>query len=201
MKKILKNYIIAGILVLVPIWVTFAILEYLVTKFDTIISLLPQKYHPDILLGFHVPGLGIVIAIIVILLTGMLTTNFIGKHVIVCWESMLSRIPLVRTIYISVKKTLSTMLTPTGQSFRKVLLIEYPRKDLWTMAFQTGTGTNELSKHLGEDIVTVFVPTTPNPTGGFLLIVKKQDVIELDMSVENALKMIISLGVILPKVE
>jgi len=198
-KGIFKSYLLAGILVLVPLWVTFSVVEYLIEKFDSFMALLPQAYQPDILLGFHVPGLGLVVVVLVIFFTGMLATNFIGRYVINLWDAILARIPLVRSIHASVKTILSTMFSSSGQSFRKVLLIEYPRKGIWTLAFQTGAGLPEVTQRLGTEMVSVFVPTTPNPTGGFLLLLPKQDVVELNISVDNALKMIISLGAILPK--
>jgi len=198
-KGTFKGYFFAGILILVPLWVTFSILEYLITKFDNIMALLPEAYQPDTLLGFHVPGFGLLAVLLIVFFTGMLATNFIGTFVINLWDRMLEKIPLVRSIHASVKQILSTMLKPSGQSFRKVLLIEYPRKGIWTLAFQTGSGLPEVTKHLDTEMVSVFVPTTPNPTGGFLLLLPKKDVIELNISVDSALKMIISLGVILPK--
>lgn len=201
MKKLIKKYLISGLLVLVPIWVTFSVLEYLIKKFDGIISLLPLKYQPDTLLGFHIPGLGLLAALLLLFFTGMLATNFIGKYMLNVGESFLARIPLVRSIYAGVKQILNTMFTSEGKSFRKVLLIEYPRKDSWSIGFQTGSGLPEISTHTGEEMLTVFVPTTPNPTGGYLLLIPKKEVIELNISVDDALKMIISLGVILPKME
>jgi len=194
-----KNYLFAGILILVPLWVTFSILEYLINKFDNIMALLPEAYQPDTLLGFHIPGLGLIIVLIIVFFTGMLATNFVGNYVVNMWDALLSRIPLVRSIHASVKQILSTMLKPSGQSFRKVLLIEYPRKGIWTLAFQTGSGLPEITEHLDMEMISVFVPTTPNPTGGFLLLIPKKDATELNISVDSALKMIISLGVILPK--
>jgi uncharacterized membrane protein len=200
MKSIsFKRYFLAGILILVPIWVTYSILDFLVRKFDNIMALLPIQYQPDTLLGFHVPGFGLIVIVLLILFTGVLTTNFIGTYVITLGESLVARIPLVRSIYAGVKKILNTMLSSDGQSFRKVVLIEYPRKGVWTLAFQTGSGFKEAEKDIGEELISVFVPTTPNPTGGFLLLMPRKDVIELKISVDEAFKMIISLGVILPK--
>ena len=196
--KTVKKYLIAGILVLVPIWITVSILAYLINAFDQIISLIPSGYQPETLLGFKIPGLGLILVLSVVFLTGMLATNFIGTYIINFWEAILARIPLVRSIHAGVKKILSTMLASSSQSFRKVLLIEYPRKGIWTIAFQTGSDIPEINKETGTNTLTVFVPTTPNPTGGFLLIIPTKDVIELNMSVDNALKLIISLGVILP---
>lgn len=196
--KTIKNYLIAGILVLVPIWITFSILDYLIRTFDQIIALIPDGYQPQTLLGFSIPGLGLLLVLTLVFVTGMLATNFIGTYIINFWEVMLAKIPLVRSIHAGVKQVLSTMLGSGGQSFRKVLLIEYPRKGMWALAFQTGSGLAEIDKQIGKKTLTVFVPTTPNPTGGFLLVIPSKDVIELKMSVDDALKLIISLGVILP---
>lgn len=199
-KNMIKNYLIAGLLVLVPIWVTFSILQYLITTFDKIIALLPPAYQPDVLLGFRIPGLGLLVVLLAVFFTGMLATNFIGKYVINFWDAVLAKIPLVRSIHAGVKQMLSTMLAPNGKSFRKVLLIEYPRRDIWSLAFQTGVGFKEINPPGKNDMVMVFVPTTPNPIGGFLLLVPKADVKELTISVDDAFKLIISLGVILPKI-
>jgi uncharacterized membrane protein len=194
----LKRYFIAGLLVLLPIWVTLLIIKFVVAIVDQSLSLLPRDYQPDFVLGFHLPGLGIIFGIALVFFTGMLVTNFIGTWFLTLWESLLSRIPLVRSIYMAVKQVLSTLFSPEGQSFRKVLLIEYPRKDVWTLAFQTGTGFQRPNDQTGEELITVFVPTTPNPTAGFLLLVPKQQVVELKMTIDQALKYIISLGVVLP---
>lgn len=194
----LRRYFIAGLLVLLPIWVTLLIIKFVVNLVDQSLSLLPRDYQPDYLFGVHIPGLGIIFGITLVLLTGMLVTNFIGTWFLALWEALLARIPLVRSIYMGVKQVLSTLFTPGGQAFRKVVLVEYPRKDVWTMAFQTGTGFVMPGDESGEDLVTVFVPTTPNPTAGFLLLVPRQQVVELKLSIDQALKYIISLGVVLP---
>jgi uncharacterized membrane protein len=195
-----RRYFIAGLLVLLPIWVTLLIINFVVHLVDQSLSLLPRGAHPDVVLGVHIPGLGIIFGIALVFFTGMLVTNFIGTWFLALWESLLARIPLVRSIYMAVKQVLSTLFAPGGEAFRKVLLIEYPRKDVWTIAFQTGTGfTMPPGKGTeDEELLTVFVPTTPNPTAGFLLLVPKQQVVELKMSIDQALKYIISLGVVLP---
>lgn len=194
----LKRYFIAGLLVLLPIWVTLLVIKFAVNIVDQSLSLLPRGYQPDVLFGFHIPGLGIIFGLILVLLTGMLVTNFIGTWFLSMWEALLARIPLVRSIYTAVKQVLSTLFAPGGQSFRKVLLIEYPRKDVWTIAFQTGSGFVMPNNQAQDELLTVFVPTTPNPTAGFLLLVPRQQVVELKMSIDQALKYIISLGVVLP---
>lgn len=192
-----RRYFIAGLVVLLPIWITLLIIKFVVDLVDQIFSLLPKGAQPVTLLGVHIPGLGLLVAILIVFLTGMLVTNFIGKWFVGIWESFFSRIPLVRSIYTAVKQVLSTLFTPGGQSFRKVLLIEYPRKNCWTIAFQTGSGFRAPDP-ASEDLVSVFVPTTPNPTAGFILLLPKQDVIELKMGVDAAFKYIVSLGVVLP---
>lgn len=199
MIKMIKRYLIAGILVMAPIWITLLLIKFLISIFDNFINLLPKAYQPDTLLGFHVPGLGIIFTILLVFIIGILATNFIGKHILAVWEAILDKIPLVRSIYSGVKKVLQTILTSGDMSFRKVLLVEYPRKGLWSIAFQTGNGFNKVEEQTGEAMVTIFIPTTPNPTSGYLIIVPRNDTIELDISIDEALKMVISLGVILPE--
>lgn len=193
----LRRYFLAGLLFWLPIWVTLLIIKFLVDLIDQSLSLLPYKYQPDIVFGVHIPGLGIIFTIIFVFITGMLVTNFIGKWFIILWESALSRIPLVRSIYTAVKQMLSAIFSTTGESFRKVVLVEYPRKDMWSIAFQTGSNFTIPGKE-DEKLISVFIPTTPNPTSGFLLMLPPQDVVELSMTVDQALKLVISLGIVLP---
>ncbi|MCK4870131.1 MAG: DUF502 domain-containing protein [Gammaproteobacteria bacterium] len=194
-----KRYFIAGLIVLVPVWVTLLLLRFFVNFFDQILMLIPQAYRPDALLGFHVPGLGLLLTVILVFFVGLLVTNFFGKKLLHFWESILKRIPLVRSIYMGIKKVLITVFNSGDMSFRKVLLIEYPRKGLWSIAFQTSVGFERVQQHTQEEMLTIFVPTTPNPTSGFLMMISKKDAVELDISVDEALKMVISLGVILPE--
>jgi uncharacterized membrane protein len=197
----LRRYFISGLLIWLPIWITILAFKFLVDILGSIFVLLPKGFHPDELIGFHIPGFGVIVTLLVIFLTGLIVTNFLGKKLVLYWDAMIGRIPLVRTIYMSVKQVLETLFTPGGQSFRKVLLVEYPRKGMWTLAFQTGDSMKEVDKSLDHGpMVNLFVPTTPNPTSGFLLIVPRKDVIEMDMSVEQALKFVISLGVVQPGV-
>lgn len=194
-----RRYFISGLLVWVPIWVTILVIKFLVDLLDSILLWLPKDFRPDALLGVHIPGIGVLIILMVILTTGMVAANFLGRGLISFWDALVARIPLVRTVYSSVKQVLNTLFTPGGQSFRKVLLVEYPRAGMWTLAFQTGDATPEVEKSLtGETMVTLFVPTTPNPTGGFLMMMPRSKVIELNMSVDQALKFVISLGVVQP---
>jgi len=197
----MKRYLIAGLLVWVPIGVTLLVIRLVVDLTDRTLLLLPVKYQPEVLFGFKIPGLGIVFSVIVVLATGMVVANLFGRTLVAMWERMLARIPYVSKIYQGVKQVMETVLASDGQSFRKVLLIEYPRKGIWTLAFLSGNPSGEINHRLQHDLVNVFVPTTPNPTSGFFLMLPRADVVELDMSVDDGLKMIISAGVVVPKWE
>ena len=188
-----------GLLVWRPLGGTIFVVTFLVNTMDQTLLLLPPGLRPDNLLGFHIPGLGVLLTVGVILLTGIVMAHFFGREILAVWESLLTRIPLVRSIYTSVKQLSETLLSTGGQSFRKVLLIEYPRRGSWTLAFQTGTEVGEAQLKTGEEVINVYVPTTPNPTSGFFLMIPRKDVVELDMSVDQGLKMIISMGVVVPK--
>jgi len=194
----MRKYLIAGLLVWMPLGITFLVIRAIVGLLDRILFLLPQAYQPDNLLGMHIPGLGVVLAIILVLATGMIFANLLGKRMILIWESFLARIPLVRSLYAGVKQILEAVLATDGKSFRKVLLIEYPRKGVWSLAFMTSDSLGEVQVKTTDDVISVFVPTTPNPTSGFVLMIPKKDTIELDMNVEDGLKMIISMGVVVP---
>jgi uncharacterized membrane protein len=195
----IRRYLLSGLLVWVPIWVTVLVIQFFVHLLDSIMNLLPQQYRPDYLVGFHIPGLGVVIIVLVIFITGIVAANFLGKRVVNIWDALINRIPIVRSIYNAVKQIMNTLISSDGHSFRKVLLVEYPRKGLWSIAFQTGKGCEEIKAELGGDeLVTLFIPTTPNPTSGFLMMAKRSEVIEMDMPVKQALKFVISLGVVQP---
>lgn len=194
----MKRYLIAGLLIWVPLGVTVMVINFLVGIMDKTLLWLPEHYRPDTLLGFHVPGLGVVLSVIIVMSTGVVVANLFGRKLVQLWERMLARIPLVRTIYASVKQILETVFS-SGQAFRKVLLIEYPRKGLWTLGFQSGKTRGEAQAKTGVEVVNVFIPTTPNPTSGFFIMVPRSDVIELDMDVDDGLKMIISAGVMVPE--
>lgn len=193
-----RRYILAGILIWLPIWVTLLVLKFVIGILDSGFALLPQDYQPEQLFGFYIPGLGILISIIIIFLTGMLATNILGRRLMLYAEKIVQRIPFVRAIYSATKQLTETLFTSTGDSFRKVVLIEYPRKGIWSIAFQSGNSAPELDQKTGVSMITVFIPTTPNPTSGFMMLVPKTDVIELDMSIDQALKFVISLGVVQP---
>ena len=194
----LRRYLIAGLLVWLPLSVTLLVIKLLVDLMDNTLLLLPEAYRPDTLLGFHLPGLGVVLSIAILFVTGIVAANFFGRRLVEVWERLLARIPLVRSIYSGTKQVSETLFAPGGQSFRKVLLIEYPRRGLWTVAFQTGVTAGEAQAKTADEVINVYMPTTPNPTSGFFLMVPKRDVIELDMSVDEGLKMIISMGVFVP---
>ena len=199
MMYFLQRYFISGLLIWLPLLVTILVIKFLVDLLGNILSLLPHNYQPDTLIGFHIPGIGVIITLAVIFLTGLIVANFIGRKLVEWGDALIARIPLVRTVYTSVKQVLETLFTPGGQSFRKVLLVEYPRAGMWTIAFQTGETLPEIEKTLNTDsMISLYVPTTPNPTSGFLLIVPRASVIEVEMSVEQALKFVISLGVMRP---
>ena len=196
---VLRRYLIAGLLVWVPVGVTILIIKFLVDLMDQTLLLLPAGAQPANLLGFRIPGLGIVLTVVVLLLTGMVVTNLFGRQLIRIGERVLARIPVVRSIYSSVKQLAETLFSNSGESFRRVVLVPYPHPGSWTMGFLTGVGSGEVRERLGREVLNVFVPTTPNPTSGFFLIVPRQDVIELDMSVDDGLKMLLSVGVVQPK--
>jgi len=196
--KRLRRYIVAGILVWLPIGVTIFLVRILIGLLDRTMVLIPQRYQPEEYLGFAIPGLGIVLTILLLLITGVLAANIVGRSMVGLWESMLERIPVVRSVYSAAKNFAEIVFSDSSQSFKKVLLIEYPRKGLYSLAFQTSSKLGEVQGRTGESVVCTFVPTTPNPTSGFIIIVPSKDVIELDMDVDEALKMIISLGVVVP---
>jgi len=196
--KRIRRYLVAGILVWVPLGVTSALVYVAVGFTDKTLLLIPEQYRPDVLFGFHIPGLGVILALIVLLVTGVLAANFVGRAFVGGWESLMERIPIIRAVYSAAKKFSEIVFSDSSQSFKKVLLIEYPRKGLYSLAFQTATDLGEVQGRTGEEVVCCFVPTTPNPTSGLIIIVPKKDVTELDMDIDEALKMIISLGVVVP---
>lgn len=194
-----RKYLIAGLLVWLPLAATIVIVSFVIDLLDGTILLLPPKYRPEAILGFSVPGFGVILAIAILILTGMLAANLLGRRLVAVWEAILSRIPLVRTIYNSAKQITATVLTSEGKSFRKVVLVEYPRKDTWSMGFLTNEHINIQSERIGPEISAVFIPTTPNPTSGFIIMIPKRDIVELDITIEEGFKYIISMGVIVPQ--
>lgn len=197
MKRV-RRYLVAGLLVWVPAGITFLILKLVVDLMDRTLLLLPEHYRPEQLIGFRVPGLGILLTGLVVFATGMLAANLVGRRLLRVWDATLQRIPLVRSIYGGAKSFTEVVLGDSGQSFKQVVLIEYPRKGLYSLGFLTGTELAEVQARTSEEVVCVFVPTTPNPTSGFILLVPRRDVIFLDMDVEAAVKMVVSLGVVVP---
>lgn len=195
----MKKYFITGLLVLVPLFITLWVLSTLIHTMDQSLLLLPEAWQPKKLLGFNVPGLGALLTLVIIFVTGLVATNIFGQQLIILWESFLSRVPFVKSIYSSVKQVSDTLFSNSGNAFRKAVLVQYPRPNSWTIAFITGTPGGEISNYLHGDYISVYVPTTPNPTSGFFLMMPKADVIELDMSVDKALKYIISMGTVTPK--
>lgn len=190
----IKKILIAGCLVWLPLIATIWVIQFVVGLLDDLFNVLPVAYQPDTMLGMHIPGLGLVLAIVIVLITGSLVTNFLGDKLMYWWDGALKRIPLIGAIYSTVKQVLSTLVAADGQSFRKVLLVEFPHPGSWSIGFQTGQASDAVNKAMEQDMLSVFIPTTPNPTSGFLLMVPKDQVRELDMSVEEAFKTIVSLG-------
>ena len=196
--QLIKRYFITGLLIWVPLAITAWVLSVIAGLADQSLRLLPTSIHPQTLLGFAVPGAGAVLTLVMILLTGLLAANFIGQKLVVWWEKLLARIPVVNSVYNSVKQVSDTLFSPNGNAFRKALLVQYPREGSWTVAFLTGAPGGDIVNHLQGEHVSVYVPTTPNPTSGFFLMMSAKDVVELDMTVDEALKYIISMGVVAP---
>jgi uncharacterized membrane protein len=193
-----RRYLVAGLLVWIPLGITLWVMKLLVDLMDESLLLLPQRLHTEALFGFHVPGLGIILTLAIVLATGALTANYFGRQLLALGDSALTRIPIVRSIYGGVKQISDTLFSPEGKAFRRVVLVRYPHAGTWTVALVTGTPEHEVASILGDDQISVFVPTTPNITSGFFLIVPRSDTIELDMTVDAGLKYIISMGVAEP---
>ena len=195
----LKKYIIAGLLVWLPFAATVVIMKLLVDLLDKTIFLLPPEWQPTALIGISIPGLGIILSIFILLLTGMLAANLFGRRLVEFWERLLNKIPLVRSIYSGVKQVSSTIFDPSGKSFSKVVMLQYPKNDIWSIGFLTNDNLGDDLTAVNSGLVAIFIPTTPNPTSGFIVMSKADKIIELDMSVEDGFKFIISMGVIVPK--
>ena len=193
-----RKWLLAGLLVIVPVAVTIWVVEWIVSTLDQTLLILPNAWHPEKWLGFNVPGLGAILAIGILLLVGAVASNFLGKKLVAWWDRLLNRIPVVRSIYSGVKQVSDTLFSENGNAFRKALLVQWPREGVWTIAFLTGTPGGDVVNHLQGDYVSVYVPTTPNPTGGYFVMLKKSECIELKMSVDEALKYIVSMGVVVP---
>lgn len=193
--RLLKRYLITGLLVWVPLVITIWVLTLLV---DTLESVVPSFLSSQSLFGLQIPGFRLFIVILAVIGTGLMTANFLGQALVDRGEQLLGRIPLVRSIYNSVKQVSDTVLAPNGQAFREAVLVQYPRQGIWTIAFLTGAPGGEVAMRLAGDYVSIYVPTTPNPTSGFFLMVPRKDIQVLDMSVDAALKYIVSMGVVVP---
>ena len=197
-KHLVRRYFITGLLIWVPVVITLWVLNLLVSTMDQTLLLLPHEWRTEGWLGVHIPGLGVVLTLLVVFATGVFAANIIGQQLVKFWEGVLARIPVVNSIYTGVKKISDTLFAPGGQAFRKALLVQWPSPGSWTIAFMTGTPGGDVARHLKGDYVSIYVPTTPNPTGGYFVMVPRDAVIELDMSVDEALKYIISMGVAAP---
>ena len=195
----MKKYLVTGLLIWIPLVITIWVLHAIVTTADGMVAgLVPTSWRPLAWSGFNIPGLGLVVTVVVLIGTGIFASNFFGARLLDIGESILSRIPIVKTIYNGVKQVSDTLFSPGGQAFRKAVLVQYPRAGSWTVAFQTGQPNGEVARHLATEHISVYVPTTPNPTSGFFLMMPRNEVIELEMSVDEALKYVISMGVVTP---
>ena len=194
----LRKWFFAGLLVIVPLAVTMWVLQWIISTLDQTLLILPEAWHPDRLLGLHIPGFGALLALAILLIVGAVTSNFLGKKLVIWGDAMLSRIPVVRSIYTSVKQVSDTLFSPSGNAFRVAVLVQWPRPDVWTIGFVTGAPGGEVSNYLLGEYLSVYVPTTPNPTGGYFVMLRRSECIELRMSVDAALKYVVSMGVVVP---
>ncbi len=202
----LRKWLLSGLLVLVPLIITLWVLQWVVSTLDQTLRILPTSWQPDQLFGFHLPGLGVIFALVVVLSIGALASNIIGNRLVNWWHALLHRIPVVRSIYSGVKQVSDTLFSEKGNAFRKALLVQWPQDGMWTIGFLTGTPQGEVLQRLraqpgsaaDESFVSVYVPTTPNPTGGYFIMVRQRDCVELQMSVDEALTYVVSMGVIVP---
>jgi uncharacterized membrane protein len=194
----LRKWLLAGLLVIVPVAITIAVLQWIIGTLDQTLLILPEDWRPDKVLGVHIPGFGVVLTVAILLLVGAVVSNFMGKKLVSWGDTLVSRIPVVRSIYSSVKQVSDTLFSPDGNAFRTAVLLQWPRADVWTIGFVTGTPGGEVTDYLPGEYVSVYVPTTPNPTGGYFVMLRRSDCVELKMSVDDALKYVISMGVVVP---
>jgi len=195
----LRKWLLAGLLVIVPVAITAAVLRWIIETLDQTLGILPEAWQPDRLIGFHIPGFGVLLTLAILLIAGAVASNFVGKKLVGLGDRVVSRIPVVRGIYSSVKQVSDTLFSESGNAFRTAVLVQWPRADVWTIGFVTGTPGGDVINYLhGEDYLSVYVPTTPNPTGGYFVMLRKSDCIELKMSVDDALKYVVSMGVVAP---
>jgi uncharacterized membrane protein len=196
----LRKWLLAGLLVIVPVAITVAVLRWIIDTLDQTLLILPEAWQPDRLIGVHIPGFGVLLTLAILLSVGAIASNFFGRKLVRLGDLMVSRIPVVRSIYSSVKQVSDTLFSESGNAFRTAVLVQWPRQDVWTIAFVTGTPGGDVTTYLrGEEYVSVYVPTTPNPTGGYFVMLRKSDCIELKMSVDDALKYVVSMGVVAPQ--
>ncbi len=194
----IRKWLLSGLLVIVPIAITIWVLEWIISTLDKTLLILPASWRPDQLIGFHIPGFGALLAVLILLVLGAVASNFFGNKLVNWWHAMLNRIPIVRSIYSGVKQVSDTLFSESGNAFRKAVLVQWPRENVWTIAFVTGTPGGDVVNHLQGEFLSLYVPTTPNPTGGYFVMLKASDCIELKMSVDEALKYIVSMGVVVP---
>ena len=195
----LRKWLLAGLLVIVPVAITVAVLRWIIETLDQTLLILPEAWQPDRLIGFHIPGFGVLLTLAILLIAGAVASNFFGRKLVSLGDRVVTRIPVVRSIYSSVKQVSDTLFSESGNAFRKAVLVQWPRTDVWTIGFVTGTPGGDVTTYLrGEEYVSVYVPTTPNPTGGYFVMLRKSDCIELKMSVDEALKYVVSMGVVVP---
>ena len=194
----LRKWLFTGLLVIVPGVITIAVLNWIVGTLDQTLQILPLAWHPDKVLGFHIPGFGVLLTLLILLVVGATASNFAGRKLVQWGDLLVCRVPGVRSVYSSVSQVSDTLSSESGNAFRTAVLVQWPREGVWTVAFITGTPNGEVAAYLRDEFVSVYVPTTPNPTGGYFVMVRKSDCVELDMSVDAALKYIISMGVVAP---
>ena len=194
----LRKWLIAGLLVIVPLVITLGVLNWIIGTLDQTLAILPEAWQPDKLLGVHIPGFGVILTLLILLIVGGIASNFIGRKLVGWGDALVRRIPVVRSIYSSVKQVSDTVFSDSGNAFRTAVMVQWPREGVWTVAFVTGQPNGEVAALLRDDYVSVFVPTTPNPTGGYFVLVRKSECVELEMSVDAALKYIVSMGVVSP---
>ena len=194
----LRKWLIAGLLVIVPLVITLGVLNWIIGTLDQTLAILPEAWQPDRVIGMHIPGFGVILTLLILLLVGGIASNFIGRKLVGWGDALVRRIPVVRSIYSSVKQVSDTVFSDSGNAFRTAVMVQWPREGVWTVAFVTGQPSGEVAALLRDDYVSVFVPTTPNPTGGYFVLVRRSECIELEMSVDAALKYIVSMGVVAP---
>ncbi len=193
-----RKWLLTGLLVIVPGVITVWVLHWIVSTLDQTLLILPEAWQPQRLLGVHIPGFGVLLTLAILLVVGAVASNFVGRKLVRWGDGLISRIPVVRSIYSSVKQVSDTVFSDSGNAFRTAVLVQWPREGMWTVGFITGHPSAEVARYLRDDFVSVFVPTTPNPTGGYFVLMRQSDCVELEMSVDAALKYIVSMGVVAP---